>query len=63
MSDKDFYELWAEVQGKLGSLRDVPIDDLNIWCVDHNGQGAPHFCRFMPGFLLCYKARKYHCYA
>lgn len=27
-------------QGKLSKLRDVPIDVLNIWCVDHNGLGA-----------------------
>lgn len=41
MSDKDFHELWAEVQGKLGNLRDVPVYDLNVWCVDQNGLGAP----------------------
>lgn len=40
MSDKNFHEIWTEVQGKRGKLRDVPIDDLNIWCVDHNGLGA-----------------------
>lgn len=34
MSDNRFCELWAETQGK---LRDIPIDDLNVWCVDHNG--------------------------
>lgn len=38
MSDNEFCELWAETQGK---LRDTPIDDLNIWCVDHNGLGSP----------------------
>lgn len=39
MSDKEFHDLWAGVQGKLSKLRDVPIDDLNVWCVDHNGLG------------------------
>ena len=34
-------KLWAETQGKLSKLRDAPIDVLNIWCVDHNGLGAP----------------------
>lgn len=41
MSDNEFCELWAETQGKLSKLRDVPIDDINIWCVAHNGLGAP----------------------
>jgi hypothetical protein len=41
MSDNEFCELWAETQGKLSKLRDIPIDALNIWCVDHNGLGAP----------------------
>lgn len=41
MSDNEFCELWAETQGKLSKLRDIPIDDLNIWCVDHNGLGSP----------------------
>lgn len=40
MSDNEFCELWAETQGKLSKLRDIPIDVLNIWCVDHNGLGA-----------------------
>lgn len=41
MSDNEFKELWAETQGRLSKLRDIPIDDLNVWCVDHNGLGAP----------------------
>lgn len=39
MSDNEFCELRADTQGKLSKLRDVPIDVLNIWCVDHNGLG------------------------
>ena len=42
MSDNGFCELWAETQGKLSKLRDIPIDDLNIWCVDHNGAWFPY---------------------
>lgn len=41
MSDNEFCELWADTQVKLNKLRDIPIDDLNVWCVDHNGLGAP----------------------
>lgn len=41
MSSDEFKELWAEVQGKLSKLCDIPIDDLNVWCVDHNGLGSP----------------------
>lgn len=41
MSSEEFQELWEVYQGKLGGLRSMPIDDLNIWCVDHNGLGAP----------------------
>ena len=40
MSSDEFKELWEAMQGSFGKLRDVPIDDLNIWCVDYNGLGA-----------------------
>lgn len=40
MSSEEFRELWEVYQGKLGGLRSVSIDDLNIWRVDHNGLGA-----------------------
>ena len=40
MSDKDFRELLSGVKVNLDKLRDMPIDDLDIWCVDHNGLGA-----------------------
>lgn len=42
MSDnKGFFELYNKTRENHVKLRDIPIDDLNIWCVDHNGLGSP----------------------
>lgn len=41
MSKSGFTELYGQIRESYTELLDLPIENLKVWCVDHNGLGAP----------------------